>query len=430
MTCDCIYMLTLILIFCVPLLVSYRFNFVGSISVGELILIVMSPLAVSGLREWMGSRGVKLMLGLLVFYFLSQVFSDIYRGSDPVDYWRGWARIAVSIFSFLVLGSLIRGDEKRIIVFILGFGFSAFINRGTTIDVELMTAADRFKFGVGACVAYVIFWLVGCGAPKIRMVLLIIPAAFAGVAFLMNARSLAGLILITVVLSFFIQHISLTYKLIRWRTVFYVVISVVAAIALLEGYKLGAQRGYLGDSAQKKYLEQSERTGSFSIFTGRDEIYFTWPKIMQSPVIGWGAWHRDRDYVFEKILERGATSDTAKYISESTIGLVPSHSHLFGGWMEAGLGGFVFWVYALFMTSRSILFGLFNFFERARYLVLFVLVTFVWDLFFSPYGGERRVWLGFVLFLIVYMDILHRRLLATRHALALNGKVRGGNRIN
>lgn len=410
-------MLTLILLFLIPLLANFRFEFVGSVSVGEIILVAVSPLAISGMRDWLGSRAVKIMIGMLAFYLFTQMLSDVYRGSYSGDYWRGWAKISMSLFSFLVVGSLMRGNESRVVVFIMGFGLSAFINRGTTIDVDLMTTAERFKFGVGASIAYLLFLLAGWVNPRLRVLFLVLPIGLAVAAFLLNARSLAGLILITVLLGVLIPRISLYSKLLKGRVVLYVIASILASVLLFEGYKIGARQGVLGELAQEKYLYQKERTGDFNLLSGREEIYFTLPKIIQSPLIGWGSWHRDPDYVIEKILERGATSDTAKYISESSMGLVPSHSHLFGGWMEAGIGGAVFWLYALFMAGRAILLGLFNFFPKARYMVLFVLVTFVWDVFFSPYGGERRVWLGFILFIIVYVSMLHARLLASRQTL-------------
>jgi len=404
-----------IFLFLMPVLLNVRFDFVGSVAVGELVLVAATPWALPRMMGWIKVRRVKFVLLLIALFFLAQIISDLYRGSDPYDYMRGWARLVVTSFSFVVLGALIQGDENRIRIFIAGFALSSFLVYGGAVDVSLLTMAERFKYGIGS--AIVMFVFMGLGVARVRSRLwLAIPFLLGLCAFFLNARSLAGITLATTVLAFVVSQPNYSKSLVNIRTIRFCAGGLVAAIGLLYAYEFSASAGYFGDTAKEKYLQQSDRTGSFSILSGRDEMYYTLPKIIDSPIVGWGSWHRDLPYVLQRTMEMGHSENASKYIAESRMGLVPAHSHIFGGWMEAGIMGGVFWVYVLFLLFRVIMSGAFNQVEGIECLVLYVLVNFTWDIFFSPYAGERRMWTGFLLALIVIVLDKHERRVASRNS--------------
>jgi hypothetical protein len=240
-----------------------------------------------------------------------------------------------------------------------------------------------------------------------RLGLLVIPMLLGVASFFLNSRSLAGVIFVAASWPFIIQTVSKNKKIVSLRNVIYFTIGLGGCLGLLEAYGYAAGKGLFGEEAANKYTDQSEKTGNFSVLSGRDEVYYTVPKIIESPFIGWGSWYKDRDYLVERTMLLGKTENAAKYMSDQRDGLVPAHSHIFGGWMEAGLGGGIFWLYVLFLTARILILGAFNLLTYSRFLVVFLLVNFSWDIFFSPYAGERRVWTGFMLLLLLYLETWH-----------------------
>jgi hypothetical protein len=84
--------------------------------------------------------------------------------------------------------------------------------------------------------------------------------------------------------------------------------------------------------------------------------------------------------------------------------LIPAHSHISGGWLEAGIFGGIFWIIALVRAVRTLVNGSTAFIGQLAPLMTFLLVFFAWDLIFSPYGAERRLWNGFMLAWIAWAE--------------------------
>jgi hypothetical protein len=66
--------------------------------------------------------------------------------------------------------------------------------------------------------------------------------------------------------------------------------------------------------------------------------------------------------------------------------LIPAHSHVMEAWVDAGILGPLFWIYALILSCKGLV--------RAILLkttltpiYVFTLIEFIWALLFSPSGG-------------------------------------------
>jgi hypothetical protein len=68
--------------------------------------------------------------------------------------------------------------------------------------------------------------------------------------------------------------------------------------------------------------------------------------------------------------------------------LIPTHSHIFGSWVEAGILGalFWFWILKLIVSSMARVTG--N--EPLLPVFAYISFLFVWNIFFSPFGAEGR----------------------------------------
>jgi hypothetical protein len=406
-------MITNIILFLIPLLLYVRFSFVGSFSIGEVLLLLVSPFLLPRIRMLFSDKNVRFMMMLLSIYLLGLMFSDFYRGTDAQDYLRGWSKIALTGFSFLVLGALIQDRDEGILYFCLGVGLSPFFSYGASVDMELLTAAEKYKYGIGSGVSIALFWLIGLRRADKYPILLIFPCIAGLGALFMNSRSLAGITLLSSAIPLFIRRIDPVGSAFTRRTILYSLFFTACAFGVVGLYTYAAPKGILGQRALDKYEDQSAKTGNFSIFEGREEVYFTVPKIIESPFVGWGSWYKDYDYLITKLRERGMSEMGARITAEQRMGLIPAHSHFFGGWMEAGILGGLFWLVVFYLAIRVLFLGAFKLTSFAQFVVVYVLVTFLWDILFSPYAGERRVTTGFLLLLLCIMTRRYNRYIAT-----------------
>jgi hypothetical protein len=84
--------------------------------------------------------------------------------------------------------------------------------------------------------------------------------------------------------------------------------------------------------------------------------------------------------------------------------LIPTHSYIFGAWVEAGIGGALFWLFFLCFTIRTFL----QVSGSEPLLLLFAFGGFqmVWDTFFSPLGMPTRFLAPFLMAAIVQLSTL------------------------
>ena len=74
---------------------------------------------------------------------------------------------------------------------------------------------------------------------------------------------------------------------------------------------------------------------------------------------------------------------------EMRNGFIPTHSYLFGAWVDAGILGAVFWAW-IFVLAARVLMRVYP--ETAQLLPVVAFLSFLllWDILFSPYGTESR----------------------------------------
>jgi hypothetical protein len=161
-----------------------------------------------------------------------------------------------------------------------------------------------------------------------------------------------------------------------------------------------AKSGYFGEDDQEKFQQQS--SGKLGVLVGaRPEIPVSLTAIADRPILGHGSYAIDPKYIL--LLHEYQY----KYgYSESDVGAdpeyygIPTHSHIFTIWVEAGLLGSLFWFYTLWLIIRAVI-KLSNERPPLAPLYVFFFVTFFWDILFSPYGSVRRIYESFFLVLLI-----------------------------
>ena len=397
--------------FVTPTLVWMEFSAVGRIFVPELVLIGLLPFLLMTRGRMLADPLPRTFLVLAALWLASQVLTDLVRETDFRDYSRGWAKIAFTAANFCSLYMLLHGSRRRIVLFALGLAVGGFLS--FLLNPSAFAEDHPWKFGIGPPAALLAalasLW------PPIRRVpflpalpLLAVGAYSMAVGF----RSLAGIALLASIYLLVQQIAGRRHRRpvapSPGRALLFFAAGVALTAVVLKVYEQAAARGYVSERARWTYERQD--SGSFGILLGgRSEIYASARAVVDSPFIGHGSWARDAGYA-ARVLELRLLGYDLHSSTRLDSDLIPTHSHLMGGWVEAGILGAVFWLWVLLLVFR-VLSNLYLIREPLGPLIAFIGIMMLWDVVFSPFGAERRLTLPFDVVLMMFAwDVLRARL--------------------
>jgi hypothetical protein len=377
-----------IIIFLLPALKFIEFRMGGSLYFTEALLLFLFLFMLVRNTIQLNLRMARTLIILCILWLYGQVLTDVIRDTPFIDYSRGWSRIIFTIINFSVLFLLIHNKRRLIVIFSAGLALGGVLEY--FFNPSVFAAGHPWKFGVGAplSLAFVlIVTAISQTKPLLRSGLLFMASMLnMHLAF----RSMAGILFLTAVY-LLVQwkwgkdnrrHFSLSLK----NVILFSIILGGASLLLIKGYGYAASHGYLGEDAMQLYQLQSY--GKLGLIVGgRSEILVSGQAIMDSPIIGHGSWAKNEKYADALIALKHLLGYYA--ITGDDTGLIPTHSHLFGSWVEAGIFGASFWIWVLFLPTLGIA-QLFQTQDKLTPLFAFICFQFLWDIFFSPYAGDRR----------------------------------------
>lgn len=420
-----------ILSFLVPLAMAHQIEIVGRLYAAEALLLLILPLLLIDRGPMLLDPLPRMILTLGAIWLGSQIVTDLVVGSTYDHYSRGWSKIVFFLGNFAAIYMLVYGNRSRMILFGLGLGIGLAV---TTYRYPTpISIVDPWKFGVSLAVSLCVLVMTHNKmmqrAAIIPISVLLILGAF---NMYMGSRAAAGMLFLTAM--YLVAQIIFgkkgdkvtppTYT----RLAFLAIVGAGAAWLVLELYSYAALEGMLGDDAKEKYLGQVSM-GAGILLGGRHEVLVSLQAIADSPILGHGSWAEDRKYID---LLMAMTRSEGQEIEASYFGaLIPTHSYLTGAWVEAGMLGGLFWIFIMFQLVK-VLGNLFQIRDPMSPLVVFVCLTLMWDILFSPFGADRRVVVAYEIVLVVFVwEVLRataerakqiRRIRkAARHALGKRG---------
>jgi hypothetical protein len=395
------------LAFIIPASTFLEMNNVGRIFGPDIICLTLFPVLVLKHSKVFNNKLIRIFIILGILYLCGQILTDLVRQTDFFDYSRGWAKIIVTIICFCSISMLIGFRRTRIMYFSWGIASGLFIKY--FINPMPYAEWEPWKFGVGVPITFVLiltatfFW--DNSYLKSYLAFIIVFAA-ATINLYFGFRSLSGICFLT--LGYLLLHnyawknIDIVTNNPKKRFILLGIGIITTAILVLQIYSHSARNGWLGEEQAKKYKAQAN--GIYGLIVGgRSEILVSSRAIMDSPLIGHGSWAKDWEYTDLLIyLKRqfGYVSGPA-----NDIGLIPTHSHLFGAWVEAGILGGLFWGWVVWIAARAGI-RLFQTSDRHMPFFSFIIFLLVWDILFSPFGAIRRFLIPF--YIIVSIDIITR----------------------
>ena len=240
-----------------------------------------------------------------------------------------------------------------------------------------------------------------------------LPAAFLAAAavppLLHNARSIFGMALLSaifVLVAAWLAPRPGVNRSLTPRTFGLVILGgILCGQGLISAYGAIAENGFLGDEARIKYESQS--TGDINIIQGgRVESLVSTAAIADSPIIGHGSWAKDIYYVRmlrHRLVELGVSKTDVR--SHEASDLIPTHSHLLGAWVEAGIAGAIFWMWVLILCM-VVLYRLLKYPHPLTPIAVTSAFAMIWDIPFSPFGADQRFIRAVQMALVLYVIVM------------------------
>lgn len=386
----------------VPTLMFVDLRVIGQLYVPELLLLVLLPGLLLKRGYALQARLPRTILVLGAIWFASQVLTDVFR-STPFDDWsRGWAKIGFFLMEFGALYLLMRGSRTRMLLFATGIAVGQFLSY--VIAPSEYALLEPWKFGYGPPVTLLAIVVVNLRPVRRHVSSQVgMLVAIAVVNLYMGSRSVFLLCLLVAAFVFMSRRSGIVHsEYARPRRRLWPAAAVVMMVALLAaiGYGYAAEYGWLGAQATQKYAAQSG--GRYGVLLGgRVGVLASSQAIVDSPVLGHGSWAKDWKYqnlLDQRLAQLGYGG--APYLGEG-VPPIPAHSYLLGAWVESGVLGAVFWAWILLITYRAAR-DSYGLDEPFTPLLAFAAATLVWNVLFSPFAAQERLYAA--LFIVVVLS--------------------------
>ena len=336
------------------------FRITGLITLAELLTLAFLPVVlIRNFRRLTASSGAWL-LGFLLLWIASTLVTDLYIRTPMDRALRGIARPIGIMAAFVFFQALLDGKVRRsdLLAFYAGSFLSSLL--------ELFVLKNGLQFEMRGKElsltwesSYVTPVMLGMFAANLwlyqrRPILSClgnVPIAF--LHLFNGSRSAALIVLLGATVAFIYtdkQHLNLAFPRLPRRRILLASAAVMgAALLLAVSYSWLAENRYLGERAHQKYVAQSST--SVGIISGRGHFISSLLAIKDSPILGHGSWPLDQAGYYEQMCNYlGVAPDPLYY--RKGFPIIPTHSMLFGSWVENGVCGALFWIAAIFFTVR------------------------------------------------------------------------------
>ncbi len=388
---------------------SFSIRLVGDLPVGEIFLIGALPLLLFFRGKVALKMDLKVVFALIALWFVGQFVADSYNHIEIVNRMRGDALIIFFGSDLLGLWLLVAGSDKRKLMFVIGLMIGAL----ASVKLQPSPAVEDYpwKFGYAWGTILLGLLLSSYFYSRRRFFLAALPVlVLCGVNLILNYRSAMLQLMMAFILLFPIVPERLAGLQLLPRAGSAGRVLVLVTFALIAGEAADAlvhfvtNAGYISEEDQAK--NQSQATGGNLLLGGRPEFVVGLRAALDAPIIGHGSWPEDRKYIemlADMLAETNGSSGFAALIANGEGGLIPSHSHIVGSWVSAGIFGLIFWAYIIWVVLRSIV-TIANMRPPLAPVYMFMLITMFWDIWFSPFALFRRLTEAFLL--VVMSDLL------------------------
>ena len=390
-----------VLAFLYPLTQVVVFDLVGSLYLMDLLAVplVASLLLMPDARERL--MRIWPLLALLAAWMGGQIVTDLIRATAPQDFLRGWAKIAFFSLHVVALWLWLPRRRSYLAAFAVGMGIAA------ALTVPEQFQGYEWKFGYDRAAAYValgLFAFIGRLFPSARYLVPPILLALAALLLLQAARSAFGIALLSAIViacALALDRQGIVRKAVeRKLLIALVLVGLATTFAATTFYASAVEKGALGREAIVKYRDQA--TSDLPIIVGgRSEVLVSIRAIGDSPIIGHGSWAKDPAYLDLLYATKVRLGLPVFDPQRGERRLIPSHSYLFGAWVEAGIAGGLVWIWILGLPVLALA-GILKRRDPLMPLVVYCSIALTWAVLFNPFGAQERFIVAFQIVLLMW----------------------------
>ncbi len=389
---------------------AYNVNFVGSIPGCDLLLVTFLPILLLYRGRRAFDRQYLWFYILAGAWLLGTIIADEYNAIGLFNRAKGIARVVFFALDFMALAILLNNKTRRIVIFALSIAALDVLGSWQyRPNVEV-----QWKFGLSEGLAVVVLLVSSYFYVRRRYgICVLIFVVLAGLNLMYGFRSQLAVHFVSAVL--ILPFTNSQARLQRSgsrrgqdtsRVVILLALVGVAAYGANSAIKYATRSGFFDESTQAKFEKQSG--GDLGVlFGGRPETLVAIQAIRDSPFIGHGSFPYGPEYVQMRQdiqYEHGySDSDVAE---DPEYPVIPTHSHLTLAWVEGGILGGICWIYILALTVRGVL-RLSTQRPPLAPLYCYLLVAFIWDILYSPFGSISRIMAAFYILLIYNQLKIH-----------------------
>jgi len=385
-------------VFLVVFLGGATFNLVGTISIAEIYLLIISPRLYRYVK-YSSFPEKKNIISLYVIYFIVQMLSECLNGNLITNSFRGFAVTIFSFLSFIYIFSMLNKNVKLIIVVLLGLVFrNVFFPNSLAEDSEM----SFFKFYLVPIISNLVLVISYYMINNKRKNLAIYVVVAVGVFFmLMDSRS-AGLTLVLV--GFIVRFGPQLKKRIVLLPIFIVLIYGLYCVYVIKvlNHEFGGEHSY----NQLARIENPFNPFTL-LMTGRAETFVAIEAISDEFLLGHGTWAKDVTGKYHIMVLTLQNSDTEgaiqRVFDEGIYSVIPAHSVILGAGVYNGILALLI-VLLIVILFIKIGFQAINF--NSPYIVILVrmIIGIIWTSLFSPinsFKGSLPIFFAIVLVLYI-----------------------------
>jgi len=373
---------------------------IGYLPFTEIFLLLAIPFYLPRIQSSGAMRRTGWCVPLLLIWLVSLLASDLYRETQWSLAARGIARIVIFVVAIPFFTWFLRsGCYDKVLWWAIGslpsFALSAYVFRGGVHEGREMVYGDaNIKYdthwGGVLGIAVVIISLLLYQRSRI---LCYVANAGLGAFHIANAMRAAGaLAILSTVITAGLNAVrgskrrlaSITW-ISWWRLTAIAVLVAIAGYGVAAWYGQSARLGHFGELARTKY--ESQARNRFGLLAGgRPEFVGGLLAISESPFVGYGSWPLDRNRIFERACDIMNVRLDPSYYTKG-YPLIPSHSHILGAWVEAGMLGMFFFLYIFWVAARAVYLPIRDE-NRLRFWLVSTCLPLLWAIVFSPISGR------------------------------------------
>lgn len=393
-----------IVLFLLPSLMFFKINLMGELLLTEIIVLFYFFQFIPRIF-YLIKTDLKIYFRLALLLLFAQIFSDLYRGTPSIDFIRGWSNIIFFIIHTTTLYLLL--DNKKDHFFLFAIGIITGLILYTFINPNIYVQGGNYwKFGYGFAITFFIALMTTRQSFNNNFFKILIFLSLSILNFYLGFRSLAGVCLfvcfIMILVRFDFIHKFIDNKQPNPLKIFSILMFILISSYFVNfTYSYLTINEYLGSDELTRYNSQIGPLGI--LIGGRQEILTSIYAILESPIIGYGSWAVNpfSENLLSDLLSKFGYYNTQAY---NYFGdRMPTHSHIMGSWVNAGIFGTLIWIWFLYKILQAILLNSIN---KSSWngLFYFICILMIWKIFFSSFNGGARFYDAYYLCLILLMQ--------------------------